>query len=298
MKMNDSQGMDQEKSVLRWGGLAGLLGSLALIVAGIVSVSLGTDYLELEELFRFPEVRAARTVENSLYLLALLLMASHFLALHHVLHTSHRAPALFGSGLGVIGMTLLAASALLHIASIPLSDLYHAPGATLQDQKTLVLLWQATYGMLDALLVTGLVILPMGLTTLGTAMPGAPGFGKRIGRTTVALGVTGLAAATALLVDVSPIAIVGVFALIVFHLTLGLEDPPTGSGATFKDACGGVTGIAWADEAPTAPNDIGARSLRLPMGWQAVRDTDMADLFRCRRRGSGRRREGNDAANE
>jgi vacuolar-type H+-ATPase subunit I/STV1 len=78
-----------------------------------------------------------------------------------------------------------------------------------------VLLWQATYGMLDALLVTAFVILPMGLIALGTAMLGAPDFGKRIGSTTAALGVTALAAATALLVDASPIAIVGVFAVIV-----------------------------------------------------------------------------------
>jgi hypothetical protein len=84
-----------------------------------------------------------------------------------------------------------------------------------------VLLWEATQGMLDALLVTGLVILPMGLLALGAAMLRAPAFGKGLGGTTVALGVVGLAAASALLVDVSPIGAAGVFALIVFHLVAG-----------------------------------------------------------------------------
>ncbi len=50
------------------------------------------------------------------------------------------------------------------------------------------------------LLSTGLVILPLGLIALGTAMLGAPDYGTRIGGTTVALGV---------------------FALIGFHLALG-----------------------------------------------------------------------------
>ena len=162
-------------------------------------------------------------MENSLYLVVLLLWVIHSLALYRALCRTSPAPALFGTALSVLGLVVLAAGALPHIATAPISDLYHAPGATLQDQATLVLLWQATYGILDALLVTGLVILPLGLIALGKAMLDAPSFGNRIGRTTMALGVTGLAAATALLVEVSPIAIVGVFALIVFHLTLGVK---------------------------------------------------------------------------
>ena len=75
--------------------------------------------------------------------------------------------------------------------------------------------------MFDALLFTGLVILPLGLIALGTAMLGTPDYGKRIGRTTVALGVAGLAAATAVLVGVPAMGAVGVFALIGFHLILG-----------------------------------------------------------------------------
>ncbi len=221
--MNDLHTKEQADSTLRWGGLAGILGSiLMLVVFGIVAAFVGMDPMGPEQsVTRFPDIRAARTVENGLYLVVLVLWVIHSLALYRALRGTSPAPALFGTVLSILGLVVLAAGALPHIATAPISDLYHAPGATLQDQATLVLLWQATYGILDALLVTGLVILPMGLIALGTAMLGAPGFGKRIGTTTVALGVTGLAAATALLVDVSPIAVVGVFALIVFHLAVG-----------------------------------------------------------------------------
>ncbi len=220
---NDAHTREQADGTLRWGGLAGILGSLLMLLTfGVVAAFVGMDAMSPEEsLVRFPDIRAARTVENSLYLVVLLLWVVHSLALYRALRRTSPAPALFGTALTILGLAVLAAGALPHIATAPLSDLYHAPGATPQDQTTLVLLWHATYGIFDALLVTGLVILPMGLIALGMAMVGAPGFGKRTGRTTVALGVTGLAAATALLIDFSPIAIVGVLALIAFHLTLG-----------------------------------------------------------------------------
>src|SRR6266540_4246455 len=60
------------------------------------------------------------------------------------------------------------------------------------------------------------------LLALGVARLEAPAFGRRLGGATVALGVTGIGAASAILLDpVSPIAAVGFLALIVFHLILG-----------------------------------------------------------------------------
>jgi hypothetical protein len=221
--MNDLHKEEQADSTLRWGGLAGTSGSILLIVVfGIVAAFVGTDAMSAEEaVTRFPDIRAARTVENSLYLVVLVLWVIHSLALYRALRRTSPTPALFGSTVSIVGLGVLAAGALPHIATAPISDLYHAPGATSQDQATLVLMWEATQGMFDAFLVTGLVILPLGLIALGAAMLGAPAFGKGIGWTSVALGVVGLAAASALLVDVSSIAVVGVFALIVFHLALG-----------------------------------------------------------------------------
>jgi hypothetical protein len=214
----------EEKSVLQWGGLAGILGGIIFIlVFVIVIVFVGSDLAELEGwVMRFPGIRAARTVENSLYLVTLILWVTHFLALYHALRGKSLAPALFGSILGILGLVVLAAGALPHVVQARISDLYHAPGATPEDQATLVLLWQATQGIFDALLIVGLVLLPIGLIALGVAMLRTPAFGKGFGGVSVVLGVLGVVAATVLLVDPhSPIAVVGVFALIVFHLVLG-----------------------------------------------------------------------------
>ena len=215
-----------DRSLLRWGGLAGIAGGLLFILIFVVVVLfVGTDLTaaDAEEwVERFPDIRAARTVENSLYLAVLILWVAHFLALYRALRETSLAPALFGSVLGVVGLGVLAAGALPHVAQTPIADLYHAPGSTPAEQTTLVLLWQGTQGIFDALLIVGLVILPIALVSLGVAMLGTPSFGKRYGAVSVVLGVLGVVAALVLLVDpLSSIAVVGVFVLIVFNLVLG-----------------------------------------------------------------------------
>lgn len=124
--------MDEERSVLRWGSLAGILGSIAFIlVFVVVIVFAGMESVETEgEIMRFPDIRAARIVENGLYLVVLVLWVTHFLALYRALRGTGLAPALFGSVLGIVGLGVLAAGALPHVVQTPISDLYHAPGAT------------------------------------------------------------------------------------------------------------------------------------------------------------------------
>jgi len=217
--------MHEVKSLLRWGGLAGVLGGvLFILVFVVVIVFVGADLsVEAEELVkRFPDIRAARTVENGLYLVVLILWVAHFLALYQALRETSRAPALFGSVIGIVGLVVLAAGALPHVATAPISDLYHAAGATPEDQATLVLMWRATEGIFDALLFAGLAILPFGLIFLGVAMLGSPAFGRIFGRISVGLGAIGVVAATIVLIDPrSPLAAIGVFALILFNLILG-----------------------------------------------------------------------------
>jgi hypothetical protein len=55
--------MEEEKSVLRWGGLAGILGGIIFILVFIiVIVFVGPDPTEPEaEVMRFPDIRAAHT---------------------------------------------------------------------------------------------------------------------------------------------------------------------------------------------------------------------------------------------
>ncbi|HLA99637.1 MAG TPA: hypothetical protein VJL34_14415 [Anaerolineales bacterium] len=224
--INNVQKMEQEKSVLRWGGLAGLLGGIFHILAFVVVLAGPVGLKEpadLEEwVIRFPDIRAARIVENGLYLVALILGVILFLALYRALQRTNLAPALFGSVLGILGLVVLAAGALPHVATAPLSDLYHASGATPGEQATLALLWQAAWGIFGALLAVGFFVVTIGLIALGVAMLGAPAFGKGFGWVSVVLGVVGLAAAVSNIVDpASMIAAVTFFAIIIFQLVLG-----------------------------------------------------------------------------
>ena len=83
-------------------------------------------------------------------------------------------------------------------------------------------MWQATQGIFDAFFGVGLLLMPIGVIALGVAMLRTPAFGKGFGSVSVVLGAVGVVAATVLLVDpLSPIAFVGVLALIVFHLVVG-----------------------------------------------------------------------------
>lgn len=160
-------------------------------------------------------------MENSIYLVVLLLWVGHTLGLHRALRRTSPTPALVGTVLSILGLALLAAGALPHLATAPFSDLYHASEATAQDQATLMLVWHGIDAMFDALLYTGLVIPPLGLIALVAAMLGTPGYGTRLGMPTVAFGVVGLAAATAVLVGVPAMAALGVLALTGFHLAVG-----------------------------------------------------------------------------
>ncbi len=216
--------MEEEQSVLRWGGLAGILGAIIFILVFVIVIAfVGPEPAEPEgEVMRFPDIRAARTVEDSLYLVVLIVWVAHFLALYRALRETSLAPALFGSVLGIVGLGVLAAGALPHVATAPISDLYHAPGATTDDRAALVLMWQATQGIFDALFGVGLLLVPIGFVTLGVAMLGSPAFGRGFGGVSVVVGVVGVVAASILLVDpLSPSAFVGVLALIAFHLVVG-----------------------------------------------------------------------------
>lgn len=197
-------------------------GVILIIVLGIVGIFVGPEPAVTQGfLTRFPEVRRAHIFENGLYLAVLALWVIHILALHRTLRRAHPAPALIGSALAVLGLVMLAAGALPHIAQTPIADLYHAPGTGPEAQATLVLMWQATMGIFDALLVTGLLLIPFGYIGLGIAMRGAPRLRGVPAAVSVGLGAVGLVAALVVLVEFSAVAALGVLALILFHLVLG-----------------------------------------------------------------------------
>jgi hypothetical protein len=203
----------------RWGGLAALGGAVLFIFVFIfVGLVVGAD----TSIGGFPAVRAGRTIENGLYLAALILWVGPLLVLDRSLRDSAPAIAPFASVIGIVGLSVLAAGALPHAATVGLADLYQAPGGSEAERAMLAAVWQGNQGIFNMLLVTGLAIVQIGVIGLGLAMRRAPAFGVGLGWATVGIGAIGLAAAIVLLVDpLSPIAVIGFFALIAFNLVVG-----------------------------------------------------------------------------
>jgi hypothetical protein len=188
--------MNEENSVLRWGGLAGMLGSVLSIVGFVVLfVFVPPAPSDPKQLVAtFPDGKAATIVEEILYIAALMLMSVLILTLYRVLRGASLAPALFGAGLSLLGYVLLAAGAVTVVAFSHLSDLYHAPGTTPQDQATLGLVWQGVQALFDETDTEGFILLTTGLTLLGISMLRNPAFGRRFGGVIIVFGLAALAA--------------------------------------------------------------------------------------------------------
>ena len=84
-------------------------------------------------------------------------------------------------------------------------------------------LWQATMGILEAMLVIGLLLVPIGLICLGLAMLRAPAFGKGFGAASVVLGALGFGGASLMWIEPASVLgpVFGLFTLIIFHFVLG-----------------------------------------------------------------------------
>jgi hypothetical protein len=221
--MNNSQMIEQEKSVLRWGGLAGILGGILFILAMVVAEGfIPPAPANLTELVaRFPGVHMLRFAENSLYLIGLILGIPLFLALFWVLRKTGLAPALFGSALGIVGLISMAISATPHVAHYNISELYQA-GATPEAQEILGFMWEATWGVFNAPLFVGFFVGMIGFTLIGMAMLSSQTFNKGLSLTTVVLGAAGVVASFLQMIDpASFIGVVPYFAYIIFYFVLG-----------------------------------------------------------------------------
>jgi hypothetical protein len=216
--------IQSDKSVLRWGGLISTGGSLLfiLVIVGVIVFAGLEPTGPAGPITRFPQIKALRTVENGLYLAALMSWVPLYLALYRRLERARPAPALFGSALGIVGLGVLAAGAIPHAATSRLSDLYHAAGATAEDRAALALVWQGTQGVFDALLLAGLLVTATGIVLVGLAMRADEAFGNGSTWLSLLLGAATLATGIAALVDPESLVVaLGVFALIGFHLALG-----------------------------------------------------------------------------
>jgi hypothetical protein len=211
--------MENEKIVLRLGGLAGILAFIVWIVElplfGFV------DPFTLEGLVRFPDVRAALGMSTILMMTIAFLSIALILALYRALRGTNMAFALFGSVLGVIGYIATAlGDASTFFAFAPISDLNQSSATTPETQAMVALMWQATQGITITFFFVGILFTVMCFIILGTAMLRAPSFGRRFGGVSIVLGVIGIVGVVASLFVTGESGIqlmgVAVFANIIF----------------------------------------------------------------------------------
>jgi hypothetical protein len=217
------ESMSETKSVLRLGGLAGMLSPVLTILTAVTLFGFvpqaPSDTYGL--VTRYPDVRAAYAVGETFSLISVILAVAFYLALFLALRKTSLAPALWGTGVSLLGLTVLAAQAAPRVVLGGISDLYHAPGATAQDQATLALIWQTTQSLFLELDTAALIFQATGYILLGIAILRNPAFGKILGGVTIALALAGLAGLYLLGIDSALFAPLGLFVFILLPVLLG-----------------------------------------------------------------------------
>jgi hypothetical protein len=212
-----------EITAVKSGGLAGIFGSLLLVtVFGFLAILVGDNPVDAHGMIElFPEIKTVRIVENVFYLFCVALWALHAVTMFLVLRRGSFALALAGCVMAVLGLAILATGAIPHTATAPLSDLYHAVDATPENKAMLVVAWQVVQGLVDALVVTGLVLTPLGMGLFGLAMLRSPTYGIVAGWIGIVLGLVGAVSAGMILFESDEMAAVGIFALVFFNIIIG-----------------------------------------------------------------------------
>jgi hypothetical protein len=131
--------MDQEKSFLRWGGLAGILAGIFFILTIVTLVGFGpsTTATPAQLVMNFPNVRTGLAVGNGFYFLVSVSLVGLALGLYRALRGASPGFAVYGTVLYVLGLGVTFIEDTTQVAFDPISNLYHAPGATPADQATL-----------------------------------------------------------------------------------------------------------------------------------------------------------------
>jgi len=222
--MNNSQQNEQEKSVLRWGGLAGIIGGVLFILAMVVAEGLIPPAPEstTDLIARFPDIQLLRFAENTSYLLGLVCGIPLCLALFWALKNDRLAPALFGSALAIVGLVSMIISATPHVAHHRVAKMLNMAEAAAGTHETLGLIFESVWGVFDAPLYVGFLVGMIGFMILGAAILGSDKFGKIFGWLTVLIGSAGTVAAVLQMVDpASFIGGISFLAYVVFLFLLG-----------------------------------------------------------------------------
>lgn len=181
---------ETNRSILRWGGLAGLAGGIVTIIVSVLLIGFvppaPADPAGL--ITRFTQVRAVITAVNVLDVIAYLLFLTLILSLYRVLRGGSKAASLFGTAISIVGITVLLIGTQTQVAFSPIVALYQAPGVTSTDRAILTVAWQTIQALFDEFDTTGGLLLSLGFVVLGCAMVRTQGFGKGYGWLSIVLG--------------------------------------------------------------------------------------------------------------
>ena len=187
---------ESERSVLRWGGIAGILGGIVFLFVPVILFGFippaPADPAGL--VARFPDIRAALAAGGFVDFLAGVFWVALLLGLYRALRRTSPAPAAWGTYLTLLGFAVIFVETMTQVAFDPISNLYHAPGVTPAQQFALVSAWQATQGMFNQFDTSAIILESAGFIVLGVAMIRAPAFGRVLGWATSALGALSLSA--------------------------------------------------------------------------------------------------------
>ena len=193
-----------ERSVLKWGGLAGMLGGIVFLFVPIVLFGFvppaPSDPSAV--VARFPSISVPLAIGNNIDFVADILYLALVVALYRALRETSLTPALFGTVMSILGLGVLFTETQTQVAFAPLSDLYHQAGITQAQQQTLGIVWLATQSFFFELDTAAGLLLSLGFIVLAIGMMKTPGFGKRLG------GLSAILAAVSL-IGISLIPVVG-----------------------------------------------------------------------------------------
>ena len=215
--------MDREKSFLRWSGLAGMIAGIFFILTIVTLIEFGpsTTATPAQLVANFPNVRTGLAVGNGFYFLVSVSLVGLALGLYRALRGTNPGPAVFGAVLYVLGLGVTFIEDTTQFAFDPISNLYHAPGATPADQATLAFIWQATQGMFNEFDVAATILLSTGLITLGVAMFRTPSFGRVFGGLSVVIGAAQIVAVNLVSTNSAGYAPFALLAFLVFPVLFG-----------------------------------------------------------------------------
>jgi hypothetical protein len=187
------------------------------VVVGTLSLP---DTSGAESLRRFPEIQQARVVENLLYLAAVVFWAVQHDLLHRLLSSTGPVLTSAARTVGLLAVAALAASALLNLSTAPMSQTYQQAGEA--DRDRVVQAWTAAQAVMDAMLITGALLLPVTVVLFGVALRSL--MGPALGWSAVALGAAGVVGATLAAANgPSSLAAVSILGALVFHLAVGVR---------------------------------------------------------------------------